>query len=327
MFTYECYWCKSPFSSHALDMDRVNDENTSPLFFERRFCSQKCRSEYRSSQSRNSPAGLSFKQSFSASISLIVCIVFTIALITNKGSNTTSSNPPTQQQKAVDPAYNEYMALGYRLTDEKDYEQALINFEKALAIVPNDPFATKAIANVRGFLAEKKYSEYMSIGYDLFEKKDKLGAISNFNKALEFKPRDSKASEAIGNIRYDLYTQLGKKLSGESDYKSAFITFDMAFKNKPNAPDAKQNLRDSSKYFASSLIKGESNLGSVSSNSKDKMPVALYNDLISQLEQNQSFEHSLTISARAFQENPDVKNTKSTFQETARKLAVSYIRR
>jgi Tfp pilus assembly protein PilF len=49
----------------------------------------------------------------------------------------------------------------------------------------------------------------MNLGYSSVNKKDSLGAIENFSKALNVRPRDFKAREALANVRYEQYMQLG----------------------------------------------------------------------------------------------------------------------
>ncbi|WP_240039072.1 MULTISPECIES: YHYH domain-containing protein [Okeania] len=44
--------------------------------------------------------------------------------------------------------YEQCMNIGYRSTENKDYQTALINFKRALNFRPNDSYAMKAIKNV-----------------------------------------------------------------------------------------------------------------------------------------------------------------------------------
>jgi len=239
-----------------------------------------------------------------------------------------NETPAQVQQQPIDPAYKEYMTIGYQLTNEKDYDNALLNFEKALAIVPNDSYALKAIQNVKGFISEKKYYEYMNLGYSLVNKKDSLGAIENFNKALNFKPNDPKALEAIANVRYSQYTYLGERFIENKDYKAAFVTFEMALKNKPNDSKALENFKKSAKLTAFNLLNTDVTSGtSNNQNSNNKVQVGLYLDLVTQIEREQKFEDSLLVISKAFQENPSEQNVKVAFQKTAKQLAASYIRK
>jgi cytochrome c-type biogenesis protein CcmH/NrfG len=44
------------------------------------------------------------------------------------------------------------MRAGYAATDQRDYQTAITNFERALQLRPRNPYATRAIRNVRGYM-------------------------------------------------------------------------------------------------------------------------------------------------------------------------------
>jgi Flp pilus assembly protein TadD len=51
------------------------------------------------------------------------------------------------------------MELGYNLTNQGDYQSALINFRRALSQRPNDPYAVQAIRNVQGYIQRDRQSQ------------------------------------------------------------------------------------------------------------------------------------------------------------------------
>ena len=62
-----------------------------------------------------------------------------------------NGNKP-QSKNAPKSAYDRHMWIGYSATDNKDYQTALINFRRALKVLPNDPYAYQAIRNVRTYI-------------------------------------------------------------------------------------------------------------------------------------------------------------------------------
>ncbi|MEO1590151.1 MAG: hypothetical protein AAFU71_02540 [Cyanobacteria bacterium J06632_22] len=54
--------------------------------------------------------------------------------------------------KQTEDSYTRYMRLGYAYTNQFDYNTALINFRRALAARPGDPYATTAVANTEFYI-------------------------------------------------------------------------------------------------------------------------------------------------------------------------------
>ncbi|OYQ62328.1 hypothetical protein B9G53_22645 [Pseudanabaena sp. SR411] len=338
-----CSWCKREFEkgffADAIDKRSVFET----LLNLNVFCSPQCKSQYMASRgasyngNRGKPLIIS---AGNIALSILGVSITLLVLVSNKNNSkapiSNASSTPATIQQPIDPAYDEYMRIGYQLTEEKDYENALVNFEKALAINPNDTYASKAIENVKGFISEKKYYEYMNLGYSLVSKKDSLGAIENFSKALNMRPRDFKAREAIANVRYEQYMQLGDNFIESKDYKAALVTFEMAEKNQPKAfaqtkqdknSKAFKSILSAAKLTAIDLIKAEPTSETKEIQPKNKVQFGLYLDLNSQIENEQNFEDSFLILSKAFQENPSEQKVKTAFQKTVKQIAASYIRR
>jgi hypothetical protein len=70
----------------------------------------------------------------------------------NQRGNTSGTAQPNGQRNT----YTQYMNSGYAATQRRDYQSALDNFERALEQRPDDPYATRAIRNVRGYLQRSR---------------------------------------------------------------------------------------------------------------------------------------------------------------------------
>jgi hypothetical protein len=62
----------------------------------------------------------------------------------------TQPSPPAAQPPQSSE-FDRYMAAGYEATQQRDYETALIYFQRALDERPNDPYAQQAIQNVEQY--------------------------------------------------------------------------------------------------------------------------------------------------------------------------------
>ena len=60
----------------------------------------------------------------------------------------TGTNQPNGQQDG----FTQYMNAGYAATQQRDYQNALNYFERARQLRPGNPYATRAIRNVRGYM-------------------------------------------------------------------------------------------------------------------------------------------------------------------------------
>jgi len=67
---------------------------------------------------------------------------------TNQQNPTATNSQNAGQQ---DP-FTQYMLAGYAATQQKDYQTALTNFQRALQLRPSNPYAVKAVRNVQGYL-------------------------------------------------------------------------------------------------------------------------------------------------------------------------------
>ncbi|PZD71507.1 hypothetical protein C1752_06127 [Acaryochloris thomasi RCC1774] len=107
--------------------------------------------------------------------------------------------------------YDRYLRLGYAAAQRDDHQTAVTYFRSALYERPNDRQATIAYWNavdvVKGGKQEQKsqgpepiYDRYMRLGYDAAERKAYQKASRHFQKALEERPGDSYAEQALRNV-------------------------------------------------------------------------------------------------------------------------------
>ncbi|OKH29776.1 hypothetical protein NIES2101_43010 [Calothrix sp. HK-06] len=118
-------------------------------------------------------------------------------------------------------SFGTYMNWGYDAAAAKNYDLALHWFEQALQEKPNDPYARKAIQNVKKYAAATPtysttysaggnvdmFETYMKMGYSAAESKIYDLALHWFNQALSERPNNPYAIKAIQNIQ--TYMQSG----------------------------------------------------------------------------------------------------------------------
>ncbi|WP_199305943.1 hypothetical protein [Pseudanabaena sp. FACHB-2040] len=61
------------------------------------------------------------------------------------------SSPPATQQPPQSVEFDRYMEAGYEATEQRDYETALLYFQRALDERPNNSYAQQAIQNVEQY--------------------------------------------------------------------------------------------------------------------------------------------------------------------------------
>lgn len=135
-------------------------------------------------------------------------------------SNQTIVNPDTAGEPYRPEAeYDEFMRLGFASQQAGDYADAANYFRAALYIVPQDREATTAYWNAVGELRNPDvtgraavYEENMEAGYDATEASQYEAAIGYFQAALEIRPNDYYAAQALRNV----YTYLNRGENADS---------------------------------------------------------------------------------------------------------------
>ncbi len=131
-----------------------------------------------------------------------------------------STNPDTAAEPYVpEQDYDEYMRLGYAAEQNGNYIDAATYFRYALYAVPNDREATIAYWNVYNALQDVEltgtaaaYDRAMEAGYDATDSGDYDTALSYFEQALQLRPNDYYATQALRNV----YTYLNRGVNADS---------------------------------------------------------------------------------------------------------------
>lgn len=116
------------------------------------------------------------------------------------------------------------MKLGYAAVQRGDFAAAVDFFRDAFYERPNDQPALIAFTNARDYLnktrsarnstqAEPEYDRYLRIGYSATQQGDYQTALINFRRAINERPGDAAAAEALRTIQR--YIGLREELTRE----------------------------------------------------------------------------------------------------------------
>ena len=139
-------------------------------------------------------------------------------VIQQAGGPTLSATAMATPGVAAEPylgetAYDRYMRLGYAAQQEESFTTAAEYFRSALYERPNDRWATIAYWNAIDGTNDgeaglgspagdaSRYDRLMRLGYDATQREDYTTAIDFFQRALETRPDDYYATEALENVR------------------------------------------------------------------------------------------------------------------------------
>jgi tetratricopeptide (TPR) repeat protein len=185
--------------------------------------------------------------------------------------------------------FDRYMRLGYDLTHQRDYQSALINFNRALEERPGDYYATQAARNVSTYIAAQKgeplaeadtvalnvadehvygesaYDRYMRLGYAATQEGQHAQAADFFLSAWYERPNDRLATIAFWNAKHNLnlqtgattpetetyerYMRLGYDATERHHYQDALAYFEGALQLRPDDEYASQAIRNVSTYL------------------------------------------------------------------------------
>ncbi len=73
------------------------------------------------------------------------------ATVQPNSTNQSGSQPGDSRAPSQGTPYDRYMRAGYAAVEQKDYEAALLHFQRALDERPNDTYAQRAIQNVESY--------------------------------------------------------------------------------------------------------------------------------------------------------------------------------
>lgn len=180
-------------------------------------------------------------------------------------------NQSISDQTPKETVYDRYMRLGYDETNQRDYQSALINFQRALKERPDDYYATQAIRNVSSYIAAKKgdplnsietvsinvadshyvgespYDRYMRLGYAAAKEKKYSTAVDYFRSALYERPDDRLATIAFWNMNHNLNQQTSdRKTPNNTDLYNRYMRLGYD-------ANQRQHFQDALNYFQQAL--------------------------------------------------------------------------
>ena len=107
----------------------------------------------------------------------------------------------------LESSYDYAMRMGYQATERENYSQALTYFKDALYLRPENEYANTAYYNVLSLYLENRleepepsYDSYMEAGYEAVEAGAYYLALIHFDQALQERPSDEYALEAVDNV-------------------------------------------------------------------------------------------------------------------------------
>ena len=184
-------------------------------------------------------------------------------------SEQTIANPDSAGEPyRPEEEYDEFMRLGFASAQAGEYADAANYFRAALYIVPQDREATTAYWNAIGELKNpdltaraERYEASMEAGYDATEAQEYEAAIDAFSAALQIRPNDYYAAQALRNVTtylnrgenadspsdvpltyniyagetpYDRYMRLGYAAAQREDFNAAITYFRSALYERNN---------------------------------------------------------------------------------------------
>ena len=158
----------------------------------------------------------------------ILCLAIAVPVQSVKAQTTASPTQTAVPKPASavpgETVYDYNMRLGYAASKQGDFAEALVYFRNALYVRPGDRLATiaywnmadqmekapsaRAATNAQPQTADgSDYERYMKIGYQATENRNYQTALINFRRALQERPNNPYALQAIRNV--ETYIQRG----------------------------------------------------------------------------------------------------------------------
>ena len=172
-----------------------------------------------------------------------LCSILSLGLVSQPSAVRAQANTATEAQSSAPvQEYNEYMRLGYAAAQTGDFAEAASFFRAALYAVPEDREATLAYWNARSELKSSAssdssgnssgagqsqraafYENNMDLGYDATDGGDYEAALGYFQTALQVRPRDYYAAQAIRNV--STYLNRGVGADSATDVPSTYQVY------------------------------------------------------------------------------------------------------
>ena len=164
------------------------------------------------------------------------------------------------EEERLQQLYLKFKMQGDSAFDVRDFPAARSSFEEALLYKPEDPHASRRIAQINQSQQETErlgqYRQYMKAGIRLKESGRLIDARREFEYALQFKPDDDEAADAIFEINtilereekleeeYLSHKARGDVLLEKEDYENALKSFQAALISKPDDEYASRKVTE-----------------------------------------------------------------------------------
>ena len=186
-----------------------------------------------------------------------------IALAEQKMKEESTAQVEANYQKIINKAND--------LKSQKDWENAIKYYERALTMKPEDSVPKNAIAEIRKIQQEdlnknaaqadieKRYNDAMALGNQKLINNSLSDALNAFVSAQDIKPGDVPAQNKINevnklikdkmsseqeNAKYQKFIQEGDKLALAFNYENAILSYQQALEFKPNDAIATQKIAE-----------------------------------------------------------------------------------
>ena len=151
------------------------------------------------------------------------------------------SRADEMEQAALEKQYDKTIADADALYHKKSYEGAISKFREALMLFSDRPYPKDRIAEIEDLMAalqlaeeaEQSYLAAIKAGDEQFDATQYAGAITSYEKALEYKAKDKYATDRIAESR-----KLQKEQMGNMQYNDLIARADEAYNTQVYA-DAK----------------------------------------------------------------------------------------
>lgn len=198
-----------------------------------------------------------------------------LALEEKKRQDAEAAAKAAEDKRKLDEQIRNLTLSGDQAYGTKKYDKAKADYEKALALKPDDRDLKKKIADTEAALGqlaaaeraeqekEQRFQDLMKQGEQQMAENELPFAKNSFAKALEIKPTSTEARNKLRQVedalalevkkqeaerakerQYVVLLQDGSKAMEVRDYKTARTKYNEALALKPDAPEPKKKLSD-----------------------------------------------------------------------------------
>lgn len=145
----------------------------------------------------------------------------------------------TQQQELFDAA----IRRATQAEQAQQWDAAARAFQAALELKPHDPAATEALRRIAESQRQQRYDAAFARATEAERQRNWRDADQFYQEALQHKPNDPLAAEAIQRIAFTAVLERAQQLEARREWHQAAQAFQEALRIKPNDPLAVQGLR------------------------------------------------------------------------------------